>query len=320
MARGGVNKAVVKIARDALLARGEHPSIDAVRIELGNTGSKSTILRCLHELAAQDAQHPAPTVEGELLRRIGPVADQLREDAQAAVAAERDLLTRQQLEYRTERQYSQERIEELQRSQSELSAQLQQRLQIELSLQEQLRATEVESSRRLEAEHGWQRLSEAQAQQLQSLEEKHQHARQALEHYRQTQKEHREQELRQHDEAMQQLRREHRALQNSLISKQDELTVLNRDNERLLSEARTQLQQHRRELSDQRHQFQEASAALKAEQTHLRSALNTLQTENATLQERLRQRLIEVRQCRRQLRNQERLLQQQSHSPTAPLS
>ena len=42
MARGGINKAVVQKARHALLARGAHPSIDAVRIELGNTGSKSS--------------------------------------------------------------------------------------------------------------------------------------------------------------------------------------------------------------------------------------------------------------------------------------
>lgn len=47
MARGGVNKAIVLEARRALLARGENPSIDAVRIELGNTGSKTTIHRYL---------------------------------------------------------------------------------------------------------------------------------------------------------------------------------------------------------------------------------------------------------------------------------
>ena len=33
-----------------ILARGEHPSIDAVRIEMGNTGSKTTIHRYLKEL------------------------------------------------------------------------------------------------------------------------------------------------------------------------------------------------------------------------------------------------------------------------------
>lgn len=49
MARGGINKALVHAARDALLGRGLHPSIDLVRVELGNTGSKSTIQRYLKE-------------------------------------------------------------------------------------------------------------------------------------------------------------------------------------------------------------------------------------------------------------------------------
>ncbi|WP_244216153.1 DNA-binding protein [Pseudomonas reidholzensis] len=30
-------------AREALLSRGQNPSIDAMRIELGNTGSQTTI-------------------------------------------------------------------------------------------------------------------------------------------------------------------------------------------------------------------------------------------------------------------------------------
>lgn len=42
MARGGINKALVQKARQAILARGENPSIDAIRVELGNTGSKTT--------------------------------------------------------------------------------------------------------------------------------------------------------------------------------------------------------------------------------------------------------------------------------------
>ena len=60
MARGGVNKAVVQIARTAILARGEHPSIDAVRIEMGNTGSKTTIHRYLKELEEIDSRRGAP--------------------------------------------------------------------------------------------------------------------------------------------------------------------------------------------------------------------------------------------------------------------
>ena len=50
MARGGVNKALVSKARETLISRGENPPIDAIRVELGNTGSKSTIHRYLREI------------------------------------------------------------------------------------------------------------------------------------------------------------------------------------------------------------------------------------------------------------------------------
>ncbi len=64
MARGGINKAVVQKARQALLARGMNPSIDAVRVELGNTGSKTTISRYLKEL---EPSSPAPAAARERL-------------------------------------------------------------------------------------------------------------------------------------------------------------------------------------------------------------------------------------------------------------
>ena len=51
-------------------------------------------------------------------------------------------------------------------------------------------------------------------------------------------KEQREQEQRRHESQMQQLQVELRQLQQTLIVKQDELTQLNRDNARLLTEAR----------------------------------------------------------------------------------
>lgn len=66
MARGGINKALVQKARDALQARGIRASIDAVRVELGNTGSKSTILRYLQELSAVQSPSGPVALEDEL--------------------------------------------------------------------------------------------------------------------------------------------------------------------------------------------------------------------------------------------------------------
>ena len=54
MARSGLYKSEVKRARDALLAKGTNPSVDAVRVELGNTGSKTTIHKYLKELEEED--------------------------------------------------------------------------------------------------------------------------------------------------------------------------------------------------------------------------------------------------------------------------
>ncbi|XKR47976.1 DNA-binding protein [Acinetobacter baumannii] len=50
MSRLGLTKSKVKQARDILISQNRYPSVDAVRIELGNTGSKSTIYKYLKEL------------------------------------------------------------------------------------------------------------------------------------------------------------------------------------------------------------------------------------------------------------------------------
>ncbi|WP_156895562.1 DNA-binding protein [Massilia putida] len=54
MARSGLTKSQVREARDRLLAEGRHPSVDAVRHALGDSGSKSTIHKHLKELRGED--------------------------------------------------------------------------------------------------------------------------------------------------------------------------------------------------------------------------------------------------------------------------
>jgi chromosome segregation ATPase len=75
-------------------------------------------------------------------------------------------------------------------------------------------------------------------EQVKSLEDKHRHARDALEHYRNASREQREQEQRRHEAQLQQMQVELRQMQQGMIVKQDELTRLHRDNERLLGEHR----------------------------------------------------------------------------------
>jgi chromosome segregation ATPase len=91
-------------------------------------------------------------------------------------------------------------------------------------------------------------------EQVRSLEDKHRHARDALEHYRSASREQREQDQRRHEAQLQQLQVEVRQLQQGMMVKQDELTRLHRDNERLLGEHRqaTSERKARDELLEQR--------------------------------------------------------------------
>lgn len=82
MARSGVSKAEVQSARLALIARGENPSIDAVRIEMGNTGSKTTIHRFMRELDAIDVGASTTQIDDELMSLVTRLAGRLREQAQ----------------------------------------------------------------------------------------------------------------------------------------------------------------------------------------------------------------------------------------------
>ena len=104
MARGGVNKALVQAARSAILARGEHPSIDAVRIEMGNTGSKTTIHRYMKELddGAEPEQAPSEPIDDELTSLVSRLAQRLKEQAQEPIDQARAQFEQQRKELETQ--------------------------------------------------------------------------------------------------------------------------------------------------------------------------------------------------------------------------
>ena len=84
MARGGIYKSEVLRARERLLAQGRYPSIDAVRAELGDTGSKTTIHRYLKEIEEEQGS-PAGSqvaVSEALQELVGRLAAQLHAGAE----------------------------------------------------------------------------------------------------------------------------------------------------------------------------------------------------------------------------------------------
>ncbi|MEB0206551.1 DNA-binding protein [Pseudomonas sp. CCC3.1] len=282
MARGGVNKAVVQIARTAILARGEHPSIDAVRIEMGNTGSKTTIHRYLKELDEVDSRRGAPReqIGEELTELVARLAQRLQEQAQEPI--DRALAHYEQL--KTEWQ---DQLAEAQQTQ----VQLQQQLEIQGNALNQETAS-LESTRSMLQTEQTRNAALNQAcsdfelrlndrdEQIRSLEEKHLHARDALEHYRSAVKEQREQDQRRHEGQLQQIQMELRQAQQSALVRQDEITQLHRDNERVLSESRA-LSKELNQASDQQHKLSNLNERLSAQ-------ISQQDSERTLLQERLR--------------------------------
>lgn len=257
MARGGINKAVVQTARLALIARGEHPSIDAVRIEMGNTGSKTTIHRYLRELDESDLRSGSPETDigEELTELVARLAQRLNGQAQEQVANAKTAFDQQYAALHDTLKQTEKHLADCEALLASESERLQKQVAALDATRERLHEEQNQNARRIQANQDLETRLQDKDGQIRSLEEKHVHARDALEHYRTSIKEQREQEQRRHETQVQQLQMELRQAQQSAMGRQEEITQLNRDNERLLTENRNA----QRELHNQ--------------QTHL-SALN----------------------------------------------
>lgn len=309
MARGGINKAVVQIARNALLARGLHPSIDAVRVELGNTGSKSTIQRYLKELGEAEAPAPEMPLDEELTRYIGSLVLRVRQRAEEALAAERATFDRQQLAARQQREVEATHLEHLQLAHATLEQARKAGLIHEQSLSGQLQACELERKRLQEAHEQQLRLLEDRAGQIVSLEGKHRHTQEFLDHYREQHLLQREQEVQRHDQQLQHLQREARTTRDQLLSKQEELSQLYRDLERMSGE---QLRQHQ-ETRRLEQALQSAEAQVQAADLEHQSDLRQMQAiahKLTALREKTKQQLLKLRQTQRELRARTRHISQ----------
>lgn len=262
MARAGINKALVQKARQSLLAKGLNPSIDAVRTALGNTGSKTTISRYLKEIEAHDSK-PNSTNESlskELSALVESLVGRIQEEGTETLVQAQAEFDEQRLTLEREAVARQAELDNLTQQVSTLNEALQLQAQELQTCQSSLQ-TEITRNARISQSciDLELRVQEKDAY-IQSLEEKHVHARNALEHYRTAVKEQREQDQRRHEAQLQQVHTELRQLQQTLIVKQDELGRLNRDNERLLSEAR----QHAKTIANQEDQIERQGNEIQA--------------------------------------------------------
>lgn len=237
MARAGLYKSDVKKARESLIAQSLYPSIDAVRMALGNTGSKTTIHKYLKELEEEEGAGPRKASTSDALQDlVERLAARLHEEAEETVAQAKEALVRKEQEHaHTNRQLQNDLVAALEATQT-----LQVRMNSEAVDHAKTRAAlQSEIVTRHTAEQQVVDLKERlieNDQHRKSIEDKHTHARDALEHYRQSVKDQRDQDQRRHEQQIQQVQAELRQQQLALVAKQDEVTRLNQEGARLVLE------------------------------------------------------------------------------------
>lgn len=290
MGRIGIYKSDVRQARAKLLAEGRYPSVDLVRVALGHTGSRTTIHRYLKELEAEEKPEPQASVISDRLQAlVGQLSQALQEEADSKVEAfqlqyqaERNALERELIQMKQDLAAAQQTIEALHAQNLQATTDLR-------ANQEALQSNQIQRAQHEEEIKGLKaRLEEAAAHQA-SLEQKHEHAQHALEHFRAASKEQRDQEQRRQEEQVQYLQAEQRKLAQTLIVKQDELTQLNKENARLVSD--------KGQLNRQLHQLQTEVRDLKLEL----KGLPELHRRNGELQQQLTATQAELKSTLEQL-------------------
>lgn len=299
MAKAGIYRSDVQKARDALLAQGKHPSVDAVRVALGNTGSKTTIHKYLKELEDEDgaAGVRKATISDALQDLVERLAARLQEEGDArieALRAEHAERERQQAVALTDAGAEIEKWRiQCERAEAALAEEKHAHGRTSESLQKEhiTRSTAEQRVANLQ-----ERLEDNEAH-CASLEDKHRHAYEALEHYRQSVKEQREQDLRRHEHQVQHLQAELRAAHQLLVNKQEDVTRLNREGARLvteLSQARNAVHEAEEHTRRQQIQLEELQSAkqriemLAAQLSEKDQQLANVEGRNSVLSEKVR--------------------------------
>lgn len=237
MGRTGLDKSEVRKARESLIAQSQYPSVDAVRIALGNTGSKTTIHKYLKELEEEEG---GATRKGSLSDALQDLVERLA----ARLAEEADARIEQMnLEFGRKEQAHAQALQQLESellSAREAGHTLETRLQGEIVDHANTRAAlHAEIAARHTAEQQVAGLTDRLAENelyRESLEDKYTQARNALEHHRQSVKDQREQDQRRHDQQIKQAQAELRQQQLAVGSIQNEIVKLNQENARLVLE------------------------------------------------------------------------------------
>lgn len=301
MARAGIYKWDVKAARDQLLKNGRHPSVDAIRTALGDTGSKSTIHRYLKELEQEEGAPGTAGISEALQGLVAQLAERLQHEAEIELKAATARYDADRTASRAQLGASQTEVERL-RTQLELTeGRLDTEKQAHVATIGRLSAEQTHGVQLREQIHGLEQRLAEQVEYRQSLEQKHENARQALEHFRAATKEQRDQEQRRHEQQVQQLQADVRGLTGSINEKLSHIAQLSRDGAALSAEngsLRTQVQQFRSEQDQLQRDIVRAKEAAQHSEGQRQALEGQVQELKSTLAEHRRQSTADAQQIR----------------------
>lgn len=268
MARTGLEKSDVKKARDGIIAQSLYPSVDAVRIALGNTGSKTTIHKYLKELESEDGGGPGKSSISDALHDlVARLAARLAEEAdERLVQAGVEFASKEQAQADAYRQLEAQLLAERASSQS-----MERRLQAESDELARTRAAlQAETVARHTAVQEVAGLKDRLAENEQhrkSLEDKHAEARVALDQFRLSAKDQRDKDQRRHEHQLQQLQTELRERQLDLAKQREEFIKLRQEGASVASELSHTKQSLYEQLTNGRKQEQKIEQLQFAQQT-----------------------------------------------------
>lgn len=238
MAREGITKQMVQQAKTALLAQGKRPTIDAVRIALGNTGSYTTISHYLKELE-EKPKAPIERLSDPLAQLVWSLSEQLQIEAEEQLTKAQAQFSLENSQLRAQLQSAQMRIVKQQHDLTELQTRLQfgqqQRREDMARLTQQ--ASKLSAAQQNVAE--LTNLLQEQHMQVLLLQNEQQHARETLEQFRQARQEIQDTLLQQHAQQLAHLSAELRLNPDQFSIMQKELMELYRENARLLQQLST---------------------------------------------------------------------------------
>lgn len=228
MARTGITKDDVRAARQRLMDEGQSVTLDSLRIKLGNTGSKSTIQRLLRELENDDSTvlHDEQLLTDVIKTTVLQLARQLQEEALAKIA-QADAVHEAELEdWQSLTGSLRIQVLDLTEQTDGLQLKLSSSEDSNKKLQE-ARQHDALTISELNGENAHLKsLLDTKEQHISSLEDKHQHARQSLEHYRTSVQSQREQDEKRHEHHVQQLQADLRVAQQTVLVKEHEANTL----------------------------------------------------------------------------------------------